>query len=143
MSPCKPNPEPDRSTTDPPTGPFASGPPGLGHRLRPDGLRPRRPTRPTDERLEQFLARLGLVDLQIQLLERSLQTSPTPEAKLAMARRLADLYAERLMAHAEDMAAYNDTLQRIDKLVQRCPKPTPRRCRSCCCRPTTTARNPC
>jgi hypothetical protein len=75
-----------------------------------------------NEQLEQFLARLGLVDLRIQLLERSLQTSSTPEAKLAMARRLADLYAERLMAHAEDMAAYNDTLQRIEKLIQAVPE---------------------
>ena len=74
-----------------------------------------------NEQLEQFLARLGLVDLRIQLLERSLQTASTPEAKLAMARRLADLYAERLMAHADDMAAYNDTLQRIEKLIQAVP----------------------
>ena len=74
------------------------------------------------EQLEKFLARLGLVDLRIQLLERSLQTSPTPESKLAMARRLADLYAERLMAHAEDVAAYNDTLQRIETLVQEVPE---------------------
>lgn len=74
------------------------------------------------EQLEQFLARLGLADLRIQLLERSLQTSSTPDAKLAMARRLADLYAERLMAHAEDMAAYNDTLQRIEKLIQAVPE---------------------
>src|SRR3972149_6873867 len=72
-------------------------------------------------RLEQFLARLGLVDLRIQLLERSLRSPEPADAKQPMARQLADLYAERLMSNADDPAKYSDTLQRIETLVRDFP----------------------
>ncbi|MHB1028131.1 MAG: tetratricopeptide repeat protein [Pirellulaceae bacterium] len=79
-----------------------------------------------EERLEQFLARMGLVDLQIQLLERTLRSAEPPAAEPAAdkqprARRLADLYAERLMASTEDPAKYAETLQRIEALVRDFP----------------------
>ena len=94
----------------------------VGSRVLDAGCGRARPTR-QDERLEQFLARLGLVDLQIQLLERTLRLpAALPDAKQPMARRLADLYAERLMSHADDPAKYNDTLQRIETLVRDLPE---------------------
>ncbi len=75
-----------------------------------------------DDRLEQFLARLGLVDLQTQLLERTLRSTQPAAEQQPMARRLADLYAERLMSCADDPAKYADTLQRIETLIRDFPQ---------------------
>ncbi|MHB8970269.1 MAG: tetratricopeptide repeat protein [Pirellulaceae bacterium] len=74
-----------------------------------------------DARLEQFLARLGLVDLQVQLLERSVRSPDAADAQQPKARQLADLYAEQLMSHADDPAKYSDTLARIETLVRDFP----------------------
>jgi hypothetical protein len=75
-----------------------------------------------DARLEQFLARLGLVDLQTQLLERTLRSTQPAAEQQPMACRLADLYAERLMSCADDPAKYADTLQRIETLIRDFPQ---------------------
>ncbi len=75
-----------------------------------------------DQRVEQFLARLGLVDLQILQIEQSLRGSLPLEGKQQLASRLADLYAERLMASSDDKPRYDDTLQRITALLQSIPQ---------------------
>ncbi|MBW3599247.1 MAG: hypothetical protein KY475_18500, partial [Planctomycetes bacterium] len=75
-----------------------------------------------DEKLERFLARLGLVELQIVHVERSLEGATAgPDEQQRLARRLADLYAEQLMNSADDPAAYNDLVQRIEDLLARFP----------------------
>ncbi len=75
-----------------------------------------------EERVEQFLARLGLVDLQVLHLEQALR-GPLPLAqKQPIARRLADLYAERLMASADDKSRYDDTVNHITALLQSFPQ---------------------
>lgn len=73
------------------------------------------------ERMERFLARLGLVDLQIAHLEQTLQESRSPDRQQQLATRLADLYAELLMTHVDDKPRYEQTLQRITKLLQAYP----------------------
>jgi tetratricopeptide (TPR) repeat protein len=76
-----------------------------------------------DEKLERFLARLGLVDLQIVQLEKSLDRGAgRSQEQQRLAERLADLYAEQLMNSADDPAAYNDLVQRIQDLLSRFPQ---------------------
>ena len=59
-----------------------------------------------DEKLERFLARLGLVELQIVQLEKSLESGAADAAtQQRLAKRLADLYAEQLMNAADEPAA--------------------------------------
>ncbi len=76
-----------------------------------------------EEKLERFLARLGLSDLQLVHLENSLE-SPTLAAgeRTQLAQRLADLYAEQLMDSAGDQARYRDLMQRIELLLSRFPQ---------------------
>lgn len=73
------------------------------------------------ERMEQFLTRLGLSDLRIAHLEETLNASISQQRKRQLARRLADLYAARLMAAADDTARYDDTVGRINSLLARFP----------------------
>src|SRR5687768_464031 len=54
-----------------------------------------------DQTFQQFLSRLGLVELQVLHLEQSLQKTATDPA---LAVRLADLYASRLLDSADDDA---------------------------------------
>lgn len=76
-----------------------------------------------EEKLERFLARLGLADLQIVHLERSLESEATAaDERERLARRLADLYAEQLMNRAGEAEAYNDLVQRIQNLLARHPQ---------------------
>ncbi len=78
---------------------------------------------PTDnQRMEQFLARLGLPELQITHLEQSLASPTDRQQDQQQARKLADLYAERLMAHSDDKPRYQDTLQRITALLEKHPQ---------------------
>ncbi len=83
-----------------------------------------RPARADDEEaLERFLARLGLADLQIVHLEKSLDSPTlTQPARQRLAERLADLYAERLMKVSDDPARYGDLTQRIDALLAKFPQ---------------------
>lgn len=74
-----------------------------------------------EQQVEQFLSRLGLVDLQILHLEKMLDATEGTE-RTALARRLADLYASRLMDFADDKARYDDMLARIRKLGERFPE---------------------
>jgi tetratricopeptide (TPR) repeat protein len=76
-----------------------------------------------DEALERFLVRMGLVDLQAALLERQLESEPEQQQQQeeAMASRLADLYAERLVALSDEPAKYDTVMQRIHRLTSRFP----------------------
>lgn len=79
----------------------------------------------SDQQLDQLLTRLGLVDLQILHLERTLQTGDSgnrDSGSMELAQRLADLYAGRLMDQSGDKPAYEDTLQRIQNLISRHPE---------------------
>jgi hypothetical protein len=81
------------------------------------------PTR--DRQLDQLLTRLGLVDLQILHLERTLQDRDARNSgsgSSELAQRLADLYAGRLMDQSGDKPAYEETLQRIQNLINRHPE---------------------
>jgi hypothetical protein len=78
--------------------------------------------RPNDDAVDKFLGRLGLAELQSLHLEQKLATAPAGPAQLALARRLADVYAGRLMAAGEDDAAYGEVLARIEGLVARFPE---------------------
>ncbi|MEQ8784907.1 MAG: hypothetical protein RIC55_01350 [Pirellulaceae bacterium] len=76
---------------------------------------------PEERQVEEFLSRLGLVDLQIRHLERVLDATDSKQ-QLPLARRLADLYAARLMSAADDKERYDDILARIRKLGERHPE---------------------
>ena len=74
------------------------------------------------EEVDRFLSRLGLVDLQILHLERSLNQPLGQDTQLRTARRLADLYAARLMDASDDPARYQELLDGIQRLTTRFPK---------------------
>jgi len=75
-----------------------------------------------DSQVERFLTRLGLVDLQILHLEEIVYRDPPVAEQKKSARRLADLYAGRLMAAGEDAKEYQAVLKRIDALVAEVPE---------------------
>ncbi len=70
----------------------------------------------------KLLSRLGLLDLQIALLEDQLDAATDAKPRQTLAKRLGDLYAERLMGTAEDNEKYEDTLRRIDALLVKVPE---------------------
>lgn len=71
---------------------------------------------PTDP-LEVYLLRLGLADLRVRHLEHAAASGSNAPAKQAAGRKLADAYAERLMAASEDDKAYSALKARVDKLL--------------------------
>ena len=75
-----------------------------------------------DEQVEEFLSRLGLVDLQILHLENGVANTKAEQPRLALGRRLADLYAARLMSLGDDKKRYDDVLARIRRLVEDMPQ---------------------
>ncbi|MFV1967379.1 MAG: hypothetical protein ACC628_18270 [Pirellulaceae bacterium] len=83
---------------------------------------PARAARDENSRFERFLARLGLVDLQITHLEQVLDRETNEKQRTETARHLADLYAGRLIASAEDTNKYRDLEQRIQRLIDRIPE---------------------
>jgi tetratricopeptide (TPR) repeat protein len=72
--------------------------------------------------MEQFLDRLGLADLRIAQLEQTLDSPIEQQRKDRLAKELADMYAERLMASADEKGRYEDTLSRISRLLSRFPQ---------------------
>ena len=74
------------------------------------------------EQVDRFLSRLGLVDLQIMHLERSLDQPLPQDAQLRTSKRLADLYASRLMEAADDQKRYQELLAGIEQLTTRFPQ---------------------
>ena len=77
---------------------------------------------PQEEKLEQFLARLGLTDLRVLQLEKMVAGPNTPQGRVALAKKLADLYAGQLMSAADDVAKYDATLAKIRDLTARVPE---------------------
>lgn len=74
-----------------------------------------------EKTVEQFLARLGLTDLQILHLEKQFDRS-VGKSRLELGKRLADLYAQRLMEAADDQKVYDDIVARVDELVREVPQ---------------------
>lgn len=74
-----------------------------------------------EARLEEFLARLGLVELQIRHVEQLVDQATDPAQRQAYAVRAADLYAAQLIASAADKPKYDDLLRRIGQLVEKFP----------------------
>jgi len=72
--------------------------------------------------VEQFLARLGLTELQVIHLENILATDLPAAERVEVARRLADLYASLMMNSLEDKARSQMWLGRIQSLVQKVPE---------------------
>ncbi|HUE69640.1 MAG TPA: hypothetical protein VMP01_02030 [Pirellulaceae bacterium] len=77
---------------------------------------------PPADPLEAYLQKLGLSDLRVRHLERLATEEHGRESKLAAGRKLADAYAERLMALAEDEAAFKAMKQRVDQLLAQLPE---------------------
>ena len=76
----------------------------------------------TRQQVDRFLARLGLVDLQILHLEQSLNTVQKGNEATRLARRIADLYASQLMRYSADTARYQQQVARITILLKRFPE---------------------
>ena len=76
----------------------------------------------TRQQVDRFLARLGLVDLQILHLEQSLNTAQKGNEATGLARRIADLYASQLMRYSADAARYQEQVARITILLKRFPE---------------------
>jgi len=73
--------------------------------------------------VESFLARLGLADLQILHLEKQIDATRPGLPQQALAKRLANLYAERLMTTTEDQSRYDDIRAKIEQLLNKVPLP--------------------
>jgi len=74
--------------------------------------------------VESFLTRLGLADLQILHLEKQVDASAPGQSQQALAKRLANLYAERLMTTTEDQSLYEEIREKIEKLLNEVPLPS-------------------
>ncbi|MEX0819622.1 MAG: hypothetical protein WD070_08505, partial [Pirellulaceae bacterium] len=76
---------------------------------------------PDDERLESFLSRLGLVELQTVHLEQVLAGESEAAERVKLAQRLADVYAGQLLTYSDDAAKYEAIVQKIDELLKNVP----------------------
>jgi hypothetical protein len=85
-------------------------------------LREARASMEDERRVEEFLSRMGLIDLQIVQLEKILSATPEGPQQIKTARQLADLYAARLMQAADDQARYDEVLESIRALISRIPQ---------------------
>jgi hypothetical protein len=68
------------------------------------------------------LTRLGLSDLRLRHLERSVAGELDGNKRQELGRRLADAYAERLMAAADDPQVFASLKARIDELLRKMPQ---------------------
>jgi len=74
-----------------------------------------------DPALEQYLSRLGLTELRLTYLERSLERESTSAKRSQLARKLADAYAEELAAAADEPERFAKLKGRAEKLLERFP----------------------
>ena len=74
------------------------------------------------QKLDQFLNRLGLADLRLTHMERLLERETAGDKRLAMARQLADAYAEELVAAADESERFAALKARIEKLLAALPQ---------------------
>ena len=75
-----------------------------------------------DELVTQFLDRLGLTDLEIIHLETVIGKDLPNEKRIALAKKLADLYAAELLNNAGDEQKSADLLRRVQTLVRKAPE---------------------
>jgi len=76
---------------------------------------------PEDDRLENFLTRLGLIDLQTVHMEQVLTHESDDANRLALARRLADVYAGQLLAFSDETNKYEAVVRKINELLDKVP----------------------
>ncbi len=74
-----------------------------------------------NERLDKFLSRLGLIDLQTAHLERVLSEQREEAPRLQLAQRLADVYAGQLLTYSGDHEKFEQVLRRIHALLANVP----------------------
>ncbi|HEX5103663.1 MAG TPA: hypothetical protein VFV87_07635, partial [Pirellulaceae bacterium] len=74
-----------------------------------------------DQALEELLSRLNLSDLRLHHMERQLERLPAGDGRLPAAKRLADAYAEHLIAAADDAEKFAALKARIEKLLAEIP----------------------
>jgi hypothetical protein len=67
--------------------------------------------------LDQFLARLGLADLRLTHMERMLAHEEPGDKRTSLARKLADAYAEELIAAADESERFSELKARVEKLL--------------------------
>lgn len=77
---------------------------------------------PAPDRFESYLLRLGLADLRVRQLEHAAANETNKDARLAAGKKLADAYAERMMAVADEEAAFKGLKERVDKLLAQLPE---------------------
>jgi hypothetical protein len=75
-----------------------------------------------DDKVEQFLTRLGLVELQTVHLEQVLAKQQDDTKRQELAKRLADVYAGQLITFAEDKTKYDRVFGKINELLTRVPE---------------------
>jgi len=76
---------------------------------------------PEDDQLESFLTRLGLIDLQTVHMEQVLARESDDATRLALARRLADVYAGQLLAFSDEASKYEAVGRKIGDLLEKVP----------------------
>src|SRR4051812_6600884 len=67
--------------------------------------------------VDQFLSRLGLTELRLLHSEHTLERENASDKRLALARELADGYAEALIAAADDDREFARLKGHIEKLL--------------------------
>ena len=72
--------------------------------------------------LEQYLARLGLADLRLHHLERTLERTTDAIQRSAFAKLLADAYADQMLAAADDEARFEQLKASIERLLANYPQ---------------------
>jgi hypothetical protein len=75
-----------------------------------------------DQRVSQFLDRLGLTEIEILHLEKMLGQALPAARRNEVGKKLADLYAARLMAAAGDPQQSQQMLARIEALIRNTPE---------------------
>ena len=75
-----------------------------------------------DQALDELLMRLNLGDLRLHHMERMLEREPAGEKRLPLARRLADAYAEHLIAAADDAGRFAAIQAKIELLLDELPE---------------------
>jgi len=71
--------------------------------------------------LDQFLARLGLAELRLAHMQRMLAHETAADKRTALARKLADAYAEELIAAADEGQRFSELKARVEKLLADVP----------------------
>ncbi|MCH7725515.1 MAG: hypothetical protein IH991_03385, partial [Planctomycetes bacterium] len=76
----------------------------------------------SDTRFERFLSRLGLTDLHIVHMEERVHGAADDTARVSLARRLADLYTQRLLTSGDEKEKFDDILRRVNSLIRQVPQ---------------------